>query len=122
MYKRIFKIVSCFIIPICAALLISYLGAILVLKTEISQSIESLIAIIAVSLGCLLMSVLLTLNTKIKGIYCVVISFVYFLILKLMSTLLIVGKLNVTGQGVISILFIALFCFIGGIIGSNLKK
>lgn len=116
------KIIFSIITSISIFLFTALLGTIIILNTNVTESILPLVSIISSCALSISMSLLLILNTSSKPIYCYFISFIIIIILKCTLTLTAYNTIKFDLNNIISLLFIALFSFIGAVIGANYKK
>ena len=116
------KIIFSIITSISIFLFTALLGTIIILNTNVTESISPLVSIISSCALSISMSLLLILNTSTKPIYCYFISFIIIIILKCTLTLTAYSTIRFDLNNIISLLFIALFSFIGAVIGANYKK
>ncbi len=123
MFKnKIFKFVISIVIPVALSIILLLLSSVLILNTNISESV-SLVFMISITAICsIIMSVLFVLSNNFRGIVCSIISFIIMLSFKMILSIAINKEIVLSGAGGISILFLFLFCLIGGIVGSNIKK
>ena len=89
---------------------------------NVSENLGALFMIIVTVTVSLFLSVSLTLIIKLKGVIAALISTVIILLSKIIATLLLAGNIHFDSASWINILFSIIFCFIGGLIGSNIKK
>ena len=98
------------------------LAVLLVLKTKLPEDVLKVVGVVASGVGLIVSACLLTVQTRMKGIYAAAIMFGAAFIIKIIGN----GLLNLGGyftmSGLIGILFMIVFSVAGGILGSFLKK
>lgn len=117
----IFSFVS-ILIYVAIALCIDCLTVLLVWKTELAENFLKIGSVLSSGIGLVVSTIFLTLQTKWKGIYAAGIMFALVIIIKLIGN----ASMNLGGyfsiNGIIGMLFTLVFAFVGGIMGSMLKK
>lgn len=113
---------ACILIYTMIVLGVDSLAVLLVLKTKLSEDLLKIVSVIASGIGLIVTTGLLTVQTKLKGIYAAIIMFGGVLLIKVIGN----GLLNLGGyftlSGFIGILFLIVFSLAGGILGSLLKS
>ena len=101
---------------------IDSLAVLLVLKTKLSDDFLKIGSVIASGVGMITATSLLTVQTKLKGIYAAAIMLGMAFIVKIIGNV----SMNLGGyftlNGFIDILFLIVFALAGGILGSLFKK
>jgi len=116
------KITTIALISTSALLLLTLFCSFLICKTNIPESAESFMMVAIGAIASLLMSVLLTLFTKSKPIFTAIYSFLIMFFIKFLFTVLTSHTVHFGKQGLIGLAFVLVFCLLGSIIGSNLRK
>ena len=116
------KIVTVILASIAVMLILTLTCSAIMINTKIPESAGSIMMIIVSTVTSMLMSVLLTLNTNSKAILSALYSFLVMLGLKLLLTNILAHTISFGRQGIVGIIFTAVFCFIGSLIGANIKK
>lgn len=101
---------------------LTFVSSMIIAKTNISENIGSLLMICISAISSMLFTALLTATLGIKGIFSTLIALVTVLFIKAVLTICITGIIKMTMQGIITILFTAVFCFVGAILGAYMKK
>lgn len=120
--NRVIRISLSISAPIIAFFVLNFLFATIIANTNLSENYESIIAVIISSVTCAMMSMLLTLSTKVKAIYNVLIVFVIIVFFKMIINILLKTPVALGRQGIVGIIFALLFSVIGGMIGVFFKK
>lgn len=120
--NKLIRVTVCIVAPLAIAVVLMLIGALIILNTDIPNTLTSIFMIIAVAIGSIVMSVLFASCFKIKNIYCAVISFSLITLIRVIITLALCGKLVFGVQGIVGIIFTAIFCFIGALLAGNIKK
>lgn len=101
---------------------IDSLAVLLVLKTQLSENFLKIGSVVASGVGLITSTGLMTVQTKLKGIYAAAIMFGMVFIIKIIGN----ASLNFGGyftlNGFIGILFLIVFALAGGTLGSLFKK
>lgn len=119
---KLIKLAISILIPALLGFVFMFIFSLIVLKTSVPENLIPLFSIISVCLTSIISTAFNTMIYKFKGIYVALFSFLIVFLYKIITTIIIEGNLSFTGKGIVGILFTALFCFIGCIIGSNAKK
>ncbi len=90
--------------------------------TGMPESSEGAVMVGVTAATALLMSALLTVMTNSRAILCALYSFLIITALKLLLTNAIVHAVTFTRQGIVGIIFTAVFCVIGALMGGNIRK
>lgn len=116
------RLLICILLPLITSSILMFIFAAIISKTAIPEQSTAVFSVISSAVCCIMMALFFVLNFKIKGILCTIISFSVMLIIKLILTVIISGGISMTGQGMAGIGFLALFCFVGTLLGLNIKK
>lgn len=116
------KITTIALISTSVLLLLTLLCSFLICKTNIPESAESFMMVAIGALASLIMSVLLTLFTKSKPIFTAIYSFLIMFFIKILFNIMTSNTVHFGRQGIIGLVFVFVFCLIGSIIGSNMRK
>jgi len=122
MKKSIINILLCLIMPIAVGFALMIAASLIMLNTNIGEGIESIFMLIISAITSILTSVMLVLRTRIKPYLCSVISFVLVTLYKILITIVTVSLVTFSIKSIISLAFVFVFCFIGGMIGTNIKN
>ncbi len=117
-----FKILTIIVISIAVMLLLTLICSVLILKTNIPESNASIMMTAVSAITAMLLSILLTMNTKIKPILAALYSFAAMIAIKLILTAVIAGNVSFGRQGIVGIIFTAVFCILGSLLAANIKK
>ncbi len=117
-----FKILTIIVISIAVMLLLTLICSVLILKTNIPESNASIMMTAVSAITAMLLSILLTMNTKIKPILAALYSFAVMIAIKLILTAVIAGNVSFGRQGIVGIIFTAVFCILGSLLAANIKK
>lgn len=117
-----FKILTIIVISIAVMLLLTLICSVLILKTNIPESNASIVMTAVSAITAMLLSILLTMNTKIKPILAALYSFAVMIAIKLILTAVIAGNVSFGRQGIVGIIFTAVFCILGSLLAANIKK
>ncbi len=98
------------------------LTALLVLKTALPESFLQIGSVIGNGAGVIIGCAFLTKKGKIKGIYASLIMFFMMALVKIIGNALLGFGGYFTFEGVIGLLFTAVFALVGGVVGSAIKK
>lgn len=121
-FKKLFKAFIYLLLSIACSMSIVLIGSILILNTGLSEDCIPLISSIAICVGCITLNLMFVFNFKLKGIVCSLITFSIYLILKIIATLSTIGELSFSLSNSISIIIMFIFCFVGALVGSGIKK
>lgn len=116
------KIATVILASIAVMMILTLVCSVIILNSKLPESSGSVMMIIVSAITSVLMSVLLTLNTKSKAILSALFAFAVMFILKLILTNIMVRGITFGRQGIVGIIFTAVFCIIGSLIGANIKK
>lgn len=116
------KIITIIAISAAVMLILTLICSILILKTKMPESYEEFMMITVSAVTAMLMTILLTLNTKVKAIFAAAYSFLIIVIIKLILTAIMAQSISFGRQGIVGIIFTAVFCILGGLIAANIKK
>lgn len=122
MKKSIINILLCLIMPIAVGFTLMIAASLIMLNTNIGEGIESIFMLIISAITSILTSVMLVLRTRIKPYLCSVISFALVTLYKILITIVTVSLVTFSIKSIISLAFAFVFCFIGGMIGTNIKN
>ena len=114
------KIATVILASIAVMMILTMICSVIILNSKLPES--SVMMMIVSAITSILMSVLLTLNTKSKAILSALLAFAVMFILKLILTNIIAHDIAFGRQGIVGIIFTAVFCIIGSLIGANIKK
>ena len=120
--SRIIKVGAAIMVPIAVMLLVNLVFSIIVLKTELPESSIPILSVISSAAACLMMPIMLTAATDLKAILCALYSFAIILFTKFLFTLIIVHSVHFGRYGIIGLVSTAVFCFLGALLGWNLRK
>ena len=101
---------------------IDSIAVLLVLKTNLSEDFLKIASVIASGIGLIVSTGLLTVQTKLKGIYASAIMFTTVFMMKVIGNGMMKFGGYFTFNGLIGIIFLIVFALVGGIIGSMLKN
>lgn len=123
-YKNnvIYKVLLCTLLPIVFFFVVTGVFALLLSRTDLTEKSEVIVTTILSAISTLVMSLLLTINFKIKPIYCSVITFAIFMALKILLNAIYNIPVSLGKQGIIGIIFLAIFSIIGSVAGVCFKK
>ena len=116
------KIATVILASIAVMMILAMICSVIILNSKLPESSGSVMMMIVSAITSILMSVLLTLNTKSKAILSALLAFSVMFILKLILTNIIAHDIAFGRQGIVGIIFTAVFCIIGSLIGANIKK
>ena len=116
------KIATVILASIAVMMILTLVCSVIILNSKLPESSGSVMMIIVSAITSVLMSVLLTLNTKSKAILSALFAFAVMFILKLILTNIMVRGITFGRQGIVGIIFTVVFCIIGSLIGANIKK
>lgn len=116
------KIATVILASIAVMMILTMICSVIILNSKLPESSGSVMMMIVSAITSILMSVLLTLNTKSKAILSALLAFSVMFILKLILTNIIAHDIAFGRQGIVGIIFTAVFCIIGSLIGANIKK
>lgn len=116
------KIATVILASIAVMMILTMICSVIILNSKLPESSGSVMMMIVSAITSILMSVLLTLNTKYKAILSALLAFAVMFILKLILTNIIAHDIAFGRQGIVGIIFTAVFCIIGSLIGANIKK
>ena len=116
------KIATVILASIAVMMILTMICSVIILNSRLPESSGSVMMMIVSATTSILMSVLLTLNTKSKAILSALLAFAVMFILKLILTNIIAHDIAFGRQGIVGIIFTAVFCIIGSLIGANIKK
>ena len=116
------KIATVILASIPAMMLLTLICSLIILNSKLPESSESVMMTIVSAVTSILMSALLTLNTKSKAILSALFAFAVMFVLKLILTNIMAHGITFGRQGIVGIIFTAVFCIIGSLIGANIKK
>ena len=116
------KIATVILASIAVMMILTMICSVIILNSKLPESSGSVMMMIVSAITSILMSVLLTLNTKSKAILSALLAFAVMFILKLILTNIIAPAIAFGRQGIVGIIFTAVFCIIGSLIGANIKK
>ena len=116
------KIATVILASIAVMMILTMICSVIILYSKLPESSGSVMMMIVSAITSILMSVLLTLNTKSKAILSALLAFAVMFILKLILTNIIAHDIAFGRQGIVGIIFTAVFCIIGSLIGANIKK
>ncbi len=116
------KIATVILASIAVMMILTMICSVIILNSKLPESSGSVMMMIVSATTSILMSVLLTLNTKSKAILSALLAFAVMFILKLILTNIIAHDIAFGRQGIVGIIFTAVFCIIGSLIGANIKK
>ena len=102
--------------------LLTLICSMIIAGTNTPETAGGTMMIIVSAITSLLMSVLLTLLTKSKAILCALYSFIAMAALKLLLTNIMVHTVTFGRQGIVGLIFTAVFCLVGALLGGNLRK
>jgi len=122
MKKRIIDFLICITFPVVLGLVLTLGFSFIILKTNISENFESAFMLMITAIVSIYMTILFVIKTNIKPIICFLLSFVFMSITKFIVTILIHNVINFSNNSIVSLLFTCVFCFIGSLIGANIKK
>ncbi len=117
----IFSFVS-ILIYMLIVLGIDSLTVLLVLKTKLSEDFLKIGSVMASGIGLITSTALLTVQTKLKGIYAAAMMFGMVFLIKIIGNGFMKFGGYFTLNGFIGILFLIVFALAGGILGSLFKK
>ncbi len=109
-------------IMIAVTAIFGALSAILVLKTELPESVLKIGNVLGAGLGAIASAAFLTAAGKVKGIVATAIIFFAEVMIKCLGNIWMGLGGYFTMNGLIGILFVLLFSFVGGVIGGMVKK
>ncbi len=112
----------CILVYITMVLGIDSIAVLLVLKTNLSEDFLKIASVIASGIGLIVSTGLLTVQTKLKGIYASAIMFATVFMMKVIGNGMMKFGGYFTINGLIGIIFLIVFALVGGIIGSMLKN
>ena len=112
----------CILVYITMVLCIDSIAVLLVLKTNLSEDFLKIASVIASGIGLIVSTGLLTVQTKLKGIYASAIMFATVFMMKVIGNGMMKFGGYFTINGLIGIIFLIVFALVGGIIGSMLKN
>lgn len=112
----------CILIYVLIVFCIDSLAVLLVLKTQLSENFLKIGSVVASGVGLIISTGLMTVQTKLKGIYSAAIMFGMVFFIKIIGNALFNFGGYFTFDGFIGILFLIVFALAGGILGSLLKK
>ena len=116
------KIATVILASIAVMMILTMICSVIILNSKLPESSGSVMMMIVSAITSILMSVHLTLNTKSKAILSALLAFAVMFILKLILTNIIAHDIAFGRQGIVGIIFTAVFCIIGSLIGANIKK
>lgn len=116
------KIATVILASIAVMMILTMICSVIILNSKLPESSGSVMMMIVSAITSILMSVLLTLNTKSKAILSALLAFAVMFFLKLILTNIIAHDIAFGRQGIVGIIFTAVFCIIGSLIGANIKK
>ena len=119
---KLIKLTISLLFPGVLGFVLITLFSTLILKTSIPESLTMLFSIIAICLISIFATILNTYMYKVKGIYVALFSFVVIILYKTIITIVMQNSLNFSLKGIVGIMFTALFCFVGCLVGVNTKK
>ncbi|PWM38603.1 MAG: hypothetical protein DBX52_06720 [Clostridiales bacterium] len=102
--------------------LVDVLSAFLVLKTSLPESFLKVGSVLGCGIGLITATAFLTARGKVKGIVAAGILSACLIIIKILGNAALKLGGYFTWNGFIGILFVVVFCLIGGVLGSSLKK
>lgn len=112
----------CILVYITIVLSIDCLAVLLVLKTNLSEDFLKIGSVIASGIALIVSTGLLTVQTKLKGIYASTIMFGAVFMIKVIGNGILKFGGYFTFNGFIGIIFLIVFALAGGILGSLLKN
>ena len=121
-WLKLLKIATVILASIAVMMILTMICSVIILNSKLPESSGSVMMMIVSAITSILMSVLLTLNTKSKAILSALLAFAVMFILKLILTNIIAHDIAFGRQGIVGIIFTAVFCIIGSLIGANIKK
>ena len=114
------KIATVILASIAAMMLLTLICSLIILNSKLPESSESVMMTIVSAVTSILMSALLTLKSK--AILSALFAFAVMFVLKLILTNIMAHGITFGRQGIVGIIFTAVFCIIGSLIGANIKK
>lgn len=112
----------CILVYVTIVLSIDSLAVLLVLKTNLSEDFLKIGSVIASGIALIVSTVLLTVQTKLKGIYASAMMFGAVFMIKVIGNGIMKFGGYFTLNGFIGIIFLIVFALAGGILGSLLKN
>lgn len=116
------KIITVILASIGIMMLLTLICSFILLSSNMPESAGSAMMVIVSAITSMLLSLLLTVNTNTKAILSALYSFLILFGLKLLLTSILADGINFGRQGIVGIIFTAVFCIIGSLIGANIKK
>ncbi len=120
--KWYIKMAVSILISILVMFLLTILSSYIIYKTNVSETFEGLFMIIITAVISILLTTLLIFSIQTKGINCSLMAMAVITILKISLSLVINNKVSFSVKGIVNLLFIMLFCFFGGMLGSYIKN
>lgn len=113
---------ACFLMYSLIILAIDSLAILLVLNTNLSESILKIVGVISAGIALITATGVLTAWSKLKGIYAAGIMFGLVFMTKLIGNAIIGLGGYFTIGGLLGTIFLIIFALVGGVLGSLLKK
>ena len=103
-------------------IILTFISALIIKTTSVPESAESIIITVITALTAVIMTLILTRTIKGKPIIAALYSYTSIVIMKIILTEVIEKKISLSAQGIAGLIFPAIFCILGCMIGAYSKK
>lgn len=119
--NKFIKLLISLIVSAGIFVFLTFICSVLIAKTNVSEDYESVMMTVISAISSIVLSILMTFTLDYKGILCALFSFLIIFCMKLIISKAY-GSVGFGRQGTVGLIFTAIFCLIGSIAASNIKK